>query len=273
MIKLKIGGSSSAPNGVPLTATSKPAPKPKPKKPKEPKLSEVPPPVPAPAPTPALPPPAFDDMDDGSRELLEEVIAIEREQKKGKGHERRPPPPPREKERPPPPPADKGKDKERSIPKLVIGKRKKEDVDTTEDEILALATPAKKERPTAHSAGPSSVSTPPASTPKRVESPTPARNGIASHKTKERLPKPSPPVTEHTATPPRALTKGKEKEVSRPATPANGKPKRAPAQTTPLNDKKCRDTLRLLMKQPEAFIFNQPVNPEADGCPTYDCPI
>ncbi|PIL31521.1 hypothetical protein GSI_06223 [Ganoderma sinense ZZ0214-1] len=272
MIKLKISSGSSALNGVPHTSMPKSGPKPKGKKPKEPKLSEVPPPAPTPVPAPApvAPPPAFDDMDDGSRELLEEVIAIEREQQKGKGHERRQPPPAqKEKERAPPPPVDKGKDKERSIPKLVIGKRKKEDVDATEDEILALATPAKKERPTTHSGGPSSVPTPPVSTPKRVESPAPARNGIASHKTKEKPPKPSPPATEHTATPPRMLIKGKEKDVSRPATPANGKPKRAPAQTTPLNDKKCRDVLRLLMKQQEAYIFNQPVNPEADGCPTY----
>ena len=280
-IKLKIGGSSSAPNGTPSTATSKPAPKPKGKKPKEPKLSEVPPPTPTPVPAPApvfdapapvfdAPAPVFDDMDDGSRELLEEVIAIERAQQKGKGHDRRQlPPAQKEKERAPLPPVDKGKEKERSVPKLIIGKRKKDDVDTTEDEILALATPAKKERPVTHPAGPSSVPTPPASTPKRVESPAPVRNGIASHKAKEKPPKPSPSTTEHAPTPPRVLIKGKEKEVSRPATPANGKTKKTLAPTTLLNNKKCRDILRLLMKQQEAFIFNQPVNPEADGCPTY----
>ena len=81
MIKLKIGGSSSAPNGVPLTATSKPAPKPKTKKPKEPKLSEVPPPEPRRD--------SYFDSADVDDELLEEVIAIEREKdeqrKQGRG--------------------------------------------------------------------------------------------------------------------------------------------------------------------------------------------
>ncbi|TBU50053.1 hypothetical protein BD309DRAFT_996445 [Dichomitus squalens] len=276
ILKLKLGGGGggpSAPNGtISSPAASKPAPKAKGKKPKEPKLSEVPPPPPVSAPDTALAPP-FDDIDDGSADLLEEVIAIERQQKeKGKGHERRrtPPAPHKEKEREkpaPPPPTDKSK--ERSIPKLVIGKRKKEEVDTTEDEILALATPAKKERPSVPAAGSSSAPTLSVSTPKRVESPAPARNGVAAHKSKEKLSKPSPPTTDHVPTPSRVSTKGKEKEHSRPVTPANGKPKKAPTQATPLNEKKCRDILRLLAKQPEAPIFMRPVDPVADGCPTY----
>ncbi|KAI0718881.1 hypothetical protein C8T65DRAFT_569811 [Cerioporus squamosus] len=274
-IKLKLGGGggTSTPNGVaPSPSTSKPVPKPKGRKPKEPKLSEVPPPAPIAAPAP---PPPVDEIDDGSADLLAEVIAIEEQSKKDKGHDRRhqsqsSTPGHREKERekpPAPPPADKGK--ERQAPKLIIGKRKKEA--DPEDEILALATPAKKERSTGPTPGPSTV--PPAvpsraATPRHTESPVPARNGVTIPKPKDRPSKPSPPVSEHKSAPPRISIKGKEKEPSRPATP-NGKPKKALAQPTPLNEKKCREILRTLSKIPECHIFAKPVDPILDGCPTY----
>ncbi|KAI0691165.1 hypothetical protein C8T65DRAFT_699820 [Cerioporus squamosus] len=274
-IKLKLGGGggASTPNGVaPSPSTSKPVPKPKGRKPKEPKLSEVPPPAPIAAPAP---PPPVDEIDDGSADLLAEVIAIEEQSKKDKGHDRRhqsqsSTPGHREKERekpPAPPPADKGK--ERQAPKLIIGKRKKEA--DPEDEILVLATPAKKERSTGPTPGPSTV--PPAvpsraATPRHTESPVPARNGVTIPKPKDRPSKPSPPVSEHKSAPPRISIKGKEKEPSRPATP-NGKPKKALAQPTPLNEKKCREILRTLSKIPECHIFAKPVDPILDGCPTY----
>ena len=279
-IKLKIGGggSLSGPNGAtpsPGQPASKPAPKPKGRKPKEPKLSEVPPP--APIVVPPIPP--ADDLDDGSADLLAEVIAIEEQNKKEKGHDRRhqsqsSTPSHREKEREKPavpPSADKGK--ERQAPKLTIGKRKKEEADPTEDEILALATPAKKERPSAPTPGPSSApSTNHTAAPRHTESPVPARNGVTIPKPKDRppkpSPKPSPPASEHPSAPPRLSIKGKEKEPSRPATP-NGKPKKAPAQATPINEKKCREILRFLSKIPEYHIFARPVDPVRDGCPTY----
>ncbi|KAI0660528.1 hypothetical protein C8Q70DRAFT_976084 [Cubamyces menziesii] len=268
-IKLKIGGGSSTNSAAPSPspAVSKPAPKPKGRKPKEPKLSEVPPPT-APAPPPSAPPTTFED--DGSLDLLEEVIAIEREKKQERKHASSSNQRERERERPPPPPVEKGK--ERVVPKLVIGKRKKEIVDPTEDEILALATPAKKER-TSVPAQNSSVAPPPAPppAPKHVEPPAPAKNGVSAHKAREKPPK-SSPIPEPAPMPtPRSSTKGKEKEkdVSRPATPANGKPKKTPTQTTPINEKKCRDIVKTLLKLPEAIIFSRPVDPVADGCPTY----
>ncbi|KAI0375461.1 hypothetical protein BV20DRAFT_960622 [Pilatotrama ljubarskyi] len=261
-IKLKIGGSSAggaAPS--PSPAPSKPAIKPKGKKPKEPKLSEVPPPVPLSTPASA---PAFED--DGSLDLLEEVIAIERE-KESKQHASSSTH--KEREKPaPPPPAEKARD--RPVPKLVIGKRKKDAADSTEDEILELATPAKKER-TSASAGPSSVPPPQAATPasKHIEAAASAKNGVSVHKTREKAPKPSP--APEPAPAPRASTKGKEKEkeTSRPATPANGKTKKAPTQATPINEKKCREILKTLCRVPDAAIFLRPVDPVLDGCPTY----
>ncbi|RDX51973.1 hypothetical protein OH76DRAFT_1400878 [Lentinus brumalis] len=273
-IKLKIGGGGgSTPNGAaPSPSTSKPAPKPKGRKPKEPKLSEVPPPTPLAAP---VRPPPVDEFDDGSADLLAEVIAIEEQSKKEKGHDRRPAPqaptPHRENERekPPAPPSTQ-KGKERSVPKLIIGKRKKE-ADQAEDEILALATPAKKERSGGPTPGPSTA--PPAvpsrtATPRQTESPVPVRNGVTIPKPKDRTPKVSPPTSESKSAPPRFSIKGKEKEPSRPGTP-NGKPKKASAQATPLNEKKCREILRNLAKLREFLIFAKPVDPILDGCPTY----
>ena len=270
-IKLKIGGGSATPNGAAPPAPSKSASKSKAKKPKEPKLSEVPPPAPHVSAPPPPPSSAFDDLDDGTADLLQEVIAVE-EEKKRQQHQT--PHKEKERERPTPAPtAEKGK--ERHAPKIVIGKRK---MDTTEDEILALATPAKRERGSVPIPGPSStpaVPTPPASASKRVSPPQPAKNGVSSQKVKEKPPKPSPktspPAQEPTPPPTRVTLKGKEKEISRPATPSSTKPKKAGAQTTPTpaNEKKCREILNLLGKQSDAFIFKRPVDPIQDGCPTY----
>ncbi|KAH9858258.1 hypothetical protein C2E23DRAFT_892071 [Lenzites betulinus] len=264
-IKLKIGGAST--NGAtpsPSPATTNPAPKPKTKKPKEPKLSEVPPPAPIHPPAPV---PAFED--DGSLDLLEEVIAIEREKQGRRQHassssreREREKPAPKPIAKPAPPPVEKSKD--RVVPKLVIGKRKKDAVDSTEDEILALATPAKKERTSVP--GPSSVPAAPPSKPR--ESPAPTKNGVSGQKGREKPPKPSP-VPEPAVARSSAKGKEKEKDVSRPVISTNGKAKKAPAQTTPLNDKKCREILKTLSKLPEVPIFMRPVDPIGDGCPTY----
>ncbi|KAI8981206.1 hypothetical protein BD414DRAFT_93257 [Trametes punicea] len=278
-IKLKLGGAGSGSSAVSSPApAAKPAPKLKGRKPKEPRLSEVPPPAPAPAPAlaPSPAPPPFED--DGSLDLLEEVIAIEREKDQERKLASSSSQKEREKEKPAlPPAADKGK--ERALPKLVIGKRKKEAVDPTEDEILALATPAKKERTGGPAPGPSTaptpVPTPAAPAPKHTESPAPSKNGVSGHKPREKPGKLSP--APESAPPTRSSAKGKEKEkerekeASRPATPANGKAKKAPAQptTTPINDKKCRDILKALSRVPEAPIFMRPVDPVLDGCPTY----
>lgn len=246
-IKLKIGVNGAAP--LPATSSSaKPAPKAKGRKPKEPKLSEVPPPAPATAPERA---PTF--IDDGSADLLEEVIAIEREQSR------------KDKERSPVALPDKGKEKQ--VPKLIIGKRKKPVDDPTEDEILALATPAKKERASVALAGPSNAPSP--ATNKLTGSAAPSRNGAAPQRSKDKQPsKPSraPSVEPASAPAARASAKGKEKEVSRQSTPAVAKPTKI--TSTPMNEKKCREVLRLLTRIPEAVIFLKPVDPVLDGCPT-----
>ncbi|KAI0830772.1 hypothetical protein BC628DRAFT_1355553 [Trametes gibbosa] len=269
-IKLRIGGvSANGANPSPSPAFAKPAPKPKTKKPKEPKLSEVPPPVPMP---PHAPIPAFED--DGSLDLLEEVIAIEREQSQGRKPHASSSSREREREKPAPKPIAKvsppaiEKNKDRIVTKLVIGKRKKDAVDSTEDEILALATPAKKER-TSVTGPPSSSTAPP---PKPAEPPAPTKNGVSVHKAREKLPKPSPapepPVVRPSAKG-KEKEKEKEKEALRPVISVNGKAKKAPTHSTLCNEKKCRELLKTLARVPEVAIFMRPVDPIADGCPTY----
>ncbi|OBZ68561.1 Transcription initiation factor TFIID subunit 2 [Grifola frondosa] len=250
-IKLKVGGATNgtttpAAASKAATPAAKPPPKPKGRKPKEPQLSEVPPPQ-----TPFI--------DDGSADLLEEVIAIEREKDQERRHHTLVSH--KEKERPHvSPPTDKEKEKERQLPKLVIGKRKKPLVEGAEDDILALATPAKKER--------SSAPTP------KTETPALKTNGTGPPKGKERSQKPVPapsalePVVEAI---PRPSIKGKEKEFPTPTAPpvSPAKPKKTPVQATPINEKKCRDVLKVLTKLPDARIFLRPVDPVLDGCPTY----
>lgn len=65
----------------------------------------------------------------------------------------------------------------------------------------------------------------------------------------------------------------KAKEPERTPTPqvsqsTSANIKRASPPSVALNEKKCRDILRVLRKLPEAIIFNGPVDPERDGCPT-----
>jgi transcription initiation factor TFIID subunit 2 len=64
---------------------------------------------------------------------------------------------------------------------------------------------------------------------------------------------------------------------SQPQAAQNGPPAHSPRPTppaallgVPFSEKKCREVLKTLKKIPEAGIFLRPVNPELDGCPTYD---
>lgn len=239
-IKLKVGGASQDISAAP----AKRAPKPKGKKVQERAPSRVLSPVTAP-----------EYIDDGSADLLEEVIAIERE----KDEER--------KQKITPTNSEKGKDKEKHVPKLVIGKRKKIADEPEEDEILALAKPPKREKPTPSppAAGPSAAA--PTAPQNGVGGPSTLRNGTVSSKSKQKAPKPTP-VPEPPSEPSRPSAKGKEKEVSPPtATPS--KAKKAPAEVTPINEKKCREILKTLTKLSDARIFLKPVDPILDGCPTY----
>ncbi|THH19678.1 hypothetical protein EW146_g1531 [Bondarzewia mesenterica] len=212
-IKLKLGG--SAPSRL---ADTTPVPKPKPRKPK---------------PAEAPPPP----IDDGSFDLLEEVIAIEREQEREKQHQHHL--------------TDKS---ERQDSTGGAGKRKKSravDELTEEDEILALASPSKK---------PNRPPPPPVE-----KEPSPPKQSTSIKIKKVPVAEPAAPTT--TAQNNRAPVKIKEKA----STPSSSKPpKKAPVtQLTPINKTKCKDVLKNLLKLPEAAIFSRPVDAELDGCPTY----
>lgn len=196
------------------------------------------------------PPPPY--VDDGSHDILQEVLAIERE----KDEER----------------MRLNSERDKSVPNL--SKRKKsETLDDDYDDILALATPAKKERsspptPKTTSApvdkpGPSmSITIPKAPPPKNNK----------KEKLSEQTPSAPPPPVD---IPPKSSHKGKEKEVV-PQPFSSASPSVAPLKTkkipvvqaTPINEKKCKDLLKALQKIPEAAIFNRPVDPILDGCPT-----
>ncbi|KAI0028582.1 hypothetical protein K488DRAFT_80600 [Vararia minispora EC-137] len=267
-LKLKLGGPSRngetpAPTPAPpapspvsmLPATPTPAPKPKPRKPK-------------PAHTPAraaLP-------DDGTLELLEEVIAIEgqKNEERGRNHANGPSSSSAPVRRP-------------NIPekplKLNLGnKRKKDSVSNAlgDDELLDLASPIKKR---------SRSRSPAAPTPERKEARPPKAGSSIKFKkpsdasassalTPPPLPLPqASPALSAIPTGPVAELKGKEKE--RPSTPASQTSKTSTPQPmpsgagAPLNRAKCKELLRNILKLSEAMIFARPVDPILDGCPTY----
>ncbi|KAG5636972.1 hypothetical protein H0H81_006217 [Sphagnurus paluster] len=232
------------------------------------------------------PPPPY--VDDGSHDLLQEVLAIEREK-----DEKR---------------IRSTSEKEKDKPVYAPGKRKKMDA-MSEDDILSLATPSKKERPSppgpsssgnakvklvvppavkftpvtkpilsAKSAPttkstvakpvPSAKSSPPGkSTPQTKPAhqikPVPSKPVASSHKSK--LDKSTEPIMDT----PRASLKGKEKEILTPAPPVASKSRKQGLPGTPINEKKCKEVIKTIMKLPEAVIFSRPVDPIADGCPTY----
>lgn len=237
-IKLKVGAHSKDAESAP-DSSAKSAPKPRPRKPKTVDI-------------PDAPPPPY--VDDGSHDLLQEVLAIEREKVEEKLHRQRSTSE-NQRDRVPdaPPPA----------------KRKKIDSSPEEDDILALATPAKRERPAtvdrpSNGAGPSTTRekmkmTIPAPTPAPLVSK--ASSGPSKNKKEKERARDSRPSVE----PPRISIKGKEKEVAPTAGPS--RPKKV-THATPINEKKCRDLLKTLGKIPEAIIFARPVDPVADGCPT-----
>ncbi|TFK56505.1 hypothetical protein OE88DRAFT_1689584 [Heliocybe sulcata] len=226
-IKLKVGGASTPKvNGEPSTPA--PVAKANNRKPKP----------------PAAQTPVEHDVDD---DLLEEVIAIERE---------------------------------------TGSKRKHPD---EEDELIALATPEKKQR---------SSSTEEPLEKEKEEKPKPKNAGTKLTLSVKNAKKVAPSPAPAEALPAKVNLKGKEKEkkkdktsekeqdapreksketapprASTPATPTKPtketKASSTPSQTTPLNEKKCRDILKTLLRLPEAVIFARPVDPVLDGCPTY----
>ena len=173
------------------------------------------------------PPPPY--VDDGSHDILQEVIAIEQE----KRHRS-------EKDRPDRPPE----------------KRKRASPEE-DDDILATVLPLTSKKKST-SATPSAAPAEKTSTHK-VAPPAPRDGASAtptvrlSLKGKEKEVAPA-----HASAPPPAA-----------AAPAPAKLKKSsPSQKTPINEKKCRDVLKVILRMPEAIIFSRPVNPVMDGCPT-----
>lgn len=237
-IKLKIGGSAAAATPTPqpaeVTPKPKPAPKPKGRKPKAVAVDVPPEPM----------------VDDGSFDLLEEVIAIEREKERENGVKKQVAPKVDRIEIPKPPP-------------IVPGKRKKsQSVGLIDDEeILALASPSKKR---SRSPGPAEKVVKEASPPKVT-----ATINLKLRKPAE--PSPAPPVVSTLPVVPlRQSSKGKEKEhaPSPVRAPSKAPKTTSTGQAAPINKTKCRDLLKNLLKLPEAQIFSRPVDPELDGCPT-----
>ncbi|KAF9075021.1 hypothetical protein BDP27DRAFT_1316349 [Rhodocollybia butyracea] len=192
------------------------------------------------------PPPPY--IDDGSHDLLQEVLAIERQ----KDEEKR----------------QRLKSQERAV--NGSSSKRKHVESSAEDDILALATPAKKERatPVAVTSSNGKITLPGSKPPKaKKEAPVaPVQYSGASSRSNSAR---STPVLDV----PRSSLKGKEKEISLPPTPTTAvppKPKTQPnIQTLPINEKRCKDILKALMKTPESTIFHVPVDPVRDGCPTY----
>ncbi|KAG6846064.1 hypothetical protein H0H87_006428 [Tephrocybe sp. NHM501043] len=249
-IKLKVGSHARVATPEPVAV------KPRPRKIKGPEPSSVS--VPDAGPVDAPPPPY---VDDGSHDILQEVLAIERE-KDEKRHR-----------------FNLDKDKDKPIVNGTSGKRKKVDV-LSEDDILALATPSKKERPSPPAPSTSGVGkvklVVPSSSKVAVPStskpsPTPIPSSTSKPVYPLHKPKKDKPVDVPPSDTPRASIKGKEKEVTPvPAsTPPAPRPKATPISATPINEKKCKEVLKALLKLPDAGIFSRPVDPIADGCPTY----
>jgi transcription initiation factor TFIID subunit 2 len=173
-------------------------------------------------------------VDDGSHDILQEVLAIEREKERRQRTQL---------------------EKERSTT-IVTGQRKKGGID--EDEILQLATPAKKERSSPPDSSAGKLQTIPPSTNSR---PTVPPIKVKKEKPVELLRS----AGNHSPVP---SLKGKEKEVSPPDNHAKQSKQRKAAPGTPINEKKCKDLLKTLLRVPESLIFRQPVDPIRDGCPT-----
>ncbi|KAL5494783.1 hypothetical protein ACEPAI_245 [Sanghuangporus weigelae] len=218
-LKLKLG-SQALPNGE----GSKPPPKPK--KPRKLKATD-------------MPPPPY--IDDGSHDLLQEVIAIEELEKS---------------------------------PNKSAGSKPRKHVELDADEeLLSLASAEPPhltfERPEVTEKHHTPLPPP---TP-LLASPKPA---VAPSKTKRLTEKPIHPPPSI-----KGKEKEKEAEHVSPAPSsqvaqvASGSPNRLKGATppvttsTPLNEARCRDVLKTLLNMPQSFFFREPVDPIRDGCPTY----
>ena len=174
-------------------------------------------------------------VDDGSFDLLEEVIAIEKLASK------------------------KQRQSTAGSETVAPVKRKKDLLEELEEdeEILALASPSKKP---SRSPQPNSIEKEVrAASPAKIPPSINVKRGSISVSEPAANPEVKPPAESR-----RSPSKGKERDVSSPA------PTRlSAASETPINKAKAREVLKTLSKLPEAAIFSRPVDPIQDGCPTY----
>ncbi|KAF9055881.1 hypothetical protein BJ165DRAFT_1336062, partial [Panaeolus papilionaceus] len=210
---------------------SQPSPAPAPKPPKrKPKAAEPPP-------TNIIePPPPY--VDDGIHDLYQEVLAIEREQ------------------------SERQRFLSQEKSSSSSGKRKQLDID--DDDILGIEAPSKKERPNP----PEQSSAPKAHVPQPAVS-VPKVSVPVKPPKKEKALEPRPPKPSVPPPPAAPSVKGKEKEKAHSATPVPPNKPRKPTTATPINEKKCKELIKALLRVPESAIFQLPVDPIRDGCPTY----
>ncbi|PPQ76864.1 hypothetical protein CVT24_008634, partial [Panaeolus cyanescens] len=238
------------------TPREKPAPSPAPSRPmiklkvapqpSQPERSPAPNPVPAPKPPkrkpkvsepPATniiePPPPY--VDDGIHDLYQEVLAIEREQSE--------------------------RQRFLSLDKSSSSSGKRKQLDIDDDDILGLEMPVKKERPNP----PEPSAAPKSHVPQSTAAPPKISTSVKPKK--DKVPEPRPP--KNPPPPPAPSVKGKEKEKAHSATPVPSNKPRKPVTTTPINEKKCKELIKAILRVPESAIFQLPVDPVRDGCPTY----
>ena len=223
-LKLKLGATQPTVDGE----TPKAPPKPKrPPKPRQMKATD-------------MPPPPY--VDDGSHDILQEVIALEELEKS---------------------PNKSSSSKPRKVVEL-----------DADEELLRLASPEEKSVHEHSATSDKHHSPPPPAAPPLLASPkpTPTQTPIKMKKPDVRQSHSSPSTKgkekEAELIPPRASS-------SRASSVAPSKPKKAstpvPFATTasmPINEAKCREVLKTLVNLPESFIFREPVDPIRDGCPT-----
>lgn len=233
VLKLKLGSSRPAPPAE----SSKPSQKSSVPKAKKQKAVD-------------MPPPPY--IDDGSHDLLQEVIAMEELERVEKS------------------PFKSSSSKQRKVVEL-----------DPEEELLSLAAadsvPVLVKRMDVQK-----MSVPP-STPVRAPSPSTSVPVVPPPQLSAQV-----PITPKSTIPSMRLKKpvekpvqlspsikGKEKEGSigplppHVTGPARPRKSSTPLSFIPINEKKCREILKNIVKLPQAIIFARPVDPVLDGCPTY----
>ncbi|KAL4070551.1 hypothetical protein J3A83DRAFT_4244024 [Scleroderma citrinum] len=229
VIKLKVSNTQATKAGEKATEHSK-ASKEKVRKPIIP--DEAPPPY----------------VDDGSHDLLQEVIAIEREKDEERRHRK----------------VVDGRDvsPNRASGSGPPGKRRKRNIEGDDDILVLVAPLSRKDK--ANASFVNSGASTPASEPSVTPSSKPVPPQVKVKKEKTHQPMDAPAAAVET---PRISIKGKEKETSNnQVTPSKSRPT---TTASPINEKKCREVLRTLSRLPEYPIFAEPVDPVRDGCPTY----